>query len=193
MSEDAMKTSSAISSSESSERQCLSFMSLVELAKDVFYGGVLVTDSQSKPIEFRCTSPIKPNPVQKTLYGETLRKHMCVELTAQPIKDALQEQLNVIFIYQTEFWEFRRLIDFPLLLVKKQGEDIVSSPDSQNAESKVISPDPNFDFDPITVTCHPDYPDDMSILPIIGNHIDLIEPFTRIRSAVELVHQKKGQ
>jgi len=54
----------------------LAFLSLVELEKDVFRGGVLVTDAQGKPIEFRCTSAIQPTAVQKTLYGGTLRAHM---------------------------------------------------------------------------------------------------------------------
>ena len=31
-----------------------------------------LTDDLGKPLEFRCTAPVKPNAVQRTLYGQTL-------------------------------------------------------------------------------------------------------------------------
>lgn len=187
-----MKTGSADPDGQPSEIKRLSFVSLVELVEGVFRGGMLVTDMQSKPVEFRCTSPIKPNSVQQTLYGETLKRHMCVELTAQPIKNAVKEELDVVFINQTEFWEFREDIDIPLLLVRRQGEEIVGSSDSHDGESEVVT-SPSSNFDPITVTCHPDHPGDRDILSVIGNQIDFVEPFSRINTAIELVHQRESK
>lgn len=40
----------------------LSFVVLGEVEDGVLRGGILVTDSRGKPVEFRCTSPIRPLP-----------------------------------------------------------------------------------------------------------------------------------
>ena len=54
----------------------LAFVALAEVEEGVLRGGILVTDAQGKPVEFRCTSPIRPNAVQRTLYGGTLMTHI---------------------------------------------------------------------------------------------------------------------
>jgi len=61
----------------------VAFVTLTEVEDDVFRGGILVTDSSGKPVEFRCTSPIRPNAVQRTLYGGTLMPHIAVELVGE--------------------------------------------------------------------------------------------------------------
>ena len=90
--------------------QSLAFISLVELEKDVFRGGVLVTDAQGKPLEFRCTSAIQPTAVQKTLYGGTLNAHMAVELTARPLLNAVKQEYDAVFVTQDDFIELRKAI-----------------------------------------------------------------------------------
>jgi len=35
-------------------------------------GGVLVTDLETRPYEFRVTSPVKPTSIQRILYGKTI-------------------------------------------------------------------------------------------------------------------------
>jgi hypothetical protein len=64
----------------------IAFLSYVETEKGLAgRGAALVTDHVTKPLEFRCTSPIKPNPVQRTLYGETLRSYIAIDLVGQPL------------------------------------------------------------------------------------------------------------
>ena len=48
-------------------------------------GAILVTDEETKPLEFRVTSPIKPTGFQKTLYGDVLLEHILVELISVPL------------------------------------------------------------------------------------------------------------
>jgi hypothetical protein len=43
-------------------------------------GEILVTDGETKPLEFRCTSRIRPSSLQKVLYGKTLDGHMALDL-----------------------------------------------------------------------------------------------------------------
>ena len=55
----------------------LGFLGLMDFAKgDVFRGGILIVDSNGKPVEFRCTSTVKPNALQRALYGDSLMPHL---------------------------------------------------------------------------------------------------------------------
>ena len=61
-------------------------------------GAILVTDADTKPIEFRVTAPIKPTNFQKTLYGDVLLEHILVELAAVPLLSAINEQIDLILV-----------------------------------------------------------------------------------------------
>jgi len=172
----------------------LAFVSLVELKKDVFRGGVLVTDAQGKPLEFRCTSAIQPTAVQKTLYGETLGAHMAVELTARPLLNAVKEKYDAVFVMQGEFIELRKFIQKPLLVVAKQGATLAAQQDSENPVKSELLASPSGKFEPVVLTCHWQHADDIDgRLPYFGalfSRFDLIEPFARIGNALKLVHEK---
>ena len=68
----------------------LAYIILADVEDGVLRGGILVTDAHGKPVEFRCTSPIRPNAVQRTLYGGTLMPHIAVELVGVPLVHAVQ-------------------------------------------------------------------------------------------------------
>ena len=61
-------------------------------------GAILVTDSDTKPLEFRVTAPIKPTSFQKTLYGDVLLEHILVELISLPLLNAINEQVDLIIV-----------------------------------------------------------------------------------------------
>jgi hypothetical protein len=172
----------------------LAFISLVEFEKDVFRGGVLVTDAQGKPLEFRCTSAIQPTAVQKTLYGGTLKAHMAVELTARPLLDAVKEKYDAVLVTQDDFIELRKTIKTPLLVVAKQGSTLATQEDAETPTKSELLASPSGKFEPVVLTCHWQYADDMNqTLPNLGalfSRFDLIEPFARIGSALTLLHEK---
>ena len=61
-------------------------------------GAILVTDSETKPLEFRVTAPIRPTSFQKTLYGDVLLEHILVELISVPLLNAVNEQIDLIVV-----------------------------------------------------------------------------------------------
>ena len=174
--------------------QSLAFISLVELEKDVFRGGVLVTDAQGKPLEFRCTSAIQPTAVQKTLYGGTLNAHMAVELTARPLLNAVKQEYDAVFVTQDDFIELRKAIKKPLLVVAKQGATLARQENAEEPTKSELLASPSGKFDPVVLTCHWQHADDIDqTLPNLGvlfSRFDLIEPFARIGSALTLLHEK---
>jgi hypothetical protein len=61
-------------------------------------GAILVTDAETKPLEFRVTAPIRPTSFQKTLYGDVLLEHILVELISVPLLNAINEQIDLIVV-----------------------------------------------------------------------------------------------
>jgi hypothetical protein len=61
-------------------------------------GAIMVTDADTKPLEFRVTAPIKPTSFQRTLYGDVLHEHILVELISVPLLNAINEQVDLIIV-----------------------------------------------------------------------------------------------
>lgn len=172
----------------------IAFVSLAEVEDGVMRGGILVTDSNGKPVEFRCTSSIHPNSVQRTLYGSTLMPHIAVELVGEPLLQAVQASPDVVLVQQEEFLALRRRTKKPLLLARKQGKDIqVAAESSRKQVVELLSSDSG-KFAPVVVTCHWDYPDDIREckdgLGRVFSNCDLVEPFERVKTALAKVHEQ---
>ncbi|MBW4474021.1 MAG: hypothetical protein KME45_27150 [Stenomitos rutilans HA7619-LM2] len=61
-------------------------------------GAILVTSIDTKPLEFRITSPVRPQPLQTTLYGELLKEHIAVDLTGLPLLSAVDNKPDLILV-----------------------------------------------------------------------------------------------
>jgi hypothetical protein len=171
----------------------LAFISLTEIDKDIFRGGILITDLRGKPLEFRCTSAIQPNNVQKTLYGSTLQPHMSVELVGLPLLKSISEKPNVIMIQQAEFLDMRISVAQPVLLLSRQGVTLTVAESGQLKTVRELINSPSGKFEPIVVTSHWEYGADLRItqqLRTLCTSIDLMEPFDRIQHAIKFVHDK---
>ena len=172
----------------------LAFIMLAEVEDSVLRGGILVTDAHGKPVEFRCTSPIRPNSVQRTLYGSTLMPHIAVELVGTPLVQAVQASPDVVLVQQEEFLLLRTRCDKPLLLARRQGQDMqVSEADSRSQPEELLS-SPSGRFAPVIVTCHWDFADDIvkckEGLGWTFANCDLVEPFERVRTALATLHEQ---
>jgi hypothetical protein len=76
----------------------IAFLDVYPIDDSVIMGAVMVTDADTKPLEFRVTSPVKPTNFQKILYGNVLKEHILVELLAVPLINALNEELDLIVV-----------------------------------------------------------------------------------------------
>jgi len=172
----------------------LAFVTLMEVEDGILRGGILVTDDHGKPVEFRCTSPIRPNPVQRTLYGGTLMPHIAVELVGKPLVQAVQAALDVVLVQNEEFLSLRTRCDKPLLLARRQGEDMQLSEDSDKSRPEEVLSSPSGKFAPVVVTCHWDYPNDIAQckegLGWMFSNCDLVEPFERVKTALATLHEQ---
>jgi hypothetical protein len=80
-------------------------------------GGLLVTDEQTRPLEFRCTSPIRPNTYQKLLYGKTLISYIFIDLIGVPLISSAREIADVVLVDDAKFLPARPRVNLPVLFV----------------------------------------------------------------------------
>ena len=168
----------------------LAFIETYDLPDDGgIMGAILVTDSDTKPIEFRVTAPIKPTNFQKTLYGDVLREHILVELVAVPLLDAVNENIDII------------LAKDPLFLGanNKQGVRVVrvfsdNNDKSYDGEAEAIK-SPSSESGELLIEINKKFASELAdiiskLTPISESRL-LIEPFDRLKTACEQVNLQK--
>lgn len=64
---------------------CLGFLTVLENAELGFLGGYLLLNAAGRPLEFHCTAPIRPNRTQEILYGPTLQPFLFGEQIGQTL------------------------------------------------------------------------------------------------------------
>jgi hypothetical protein len=64
----------------------LAFIDVAVFSDASIRGGILTTDIQTRPYEFRITSPIKPTQMQQILYGTSLKDYVYGELICAPLE-----------------------------------------------------------------------------------------------------------
>jgi len=174
----------------------IAFLGYMEFDSGASYrGAILITDDWGKPLEFRCTAPVKPNPVQRTLYGQTLLPHVLVELIGVPLLQAVQERPEIIVVQESLFLNLRHKKDLPVVRLRRQGADVkLSSEEGEKTKPFVMSSESG-KFDPIIVEVHWQFAGDMDYsrekLRELFGRWDLVEPFERLTKGLEYVHQQK--
>lgn len=147
-------------------------------------GAILITDIDTKPYEFRITSPVRATNFQKVLYGNTLEDYMYIELISIPLIKELREDVDLLLVSSPPLLRIRPKISIPVALVS--GDSI---PDSENSNGD----DSNGKL--LTITTHDDFPRENSVahsllVPIMQKR-DLLEPFERIKIALTEAHKQK--
>lgn len=149
-------------------------------------GGILITDIDTKPYEFRITSPVRASFFQRALYGSTLEDYMHIELIGVPLIRELREDVDLIIISSPPLLRTRPKISVPVALITSETNLISDNPDKENGSSNGKL---------MTITTHDEFPAENSIaqsilLPIMQKR-DLLEPFERVRIALTEAHKQK--
>ncbi|MBI9073029.1 MAG: hypothetical protein JEY94_15615 [Melioribacteraceae bacterium] len=153
-------------------------------------GVVMVTDTDTKPLEFRVTAPIKPSNFQKILYGSVLKEHISVELVAVPLLGAIKEEVDIIFVRDPLF----------LGANNKQQTRVVRVFNDNDKASKIATKAEeiknfNAEAGKVYIETSKKFEDELPQLKDMINGVaesrDLIEPFERLKLACEQVYQKR--
>jgi hypothetical protein len=128
-----------------------------------YSGGYLVTNQWGRPLEFRLSTPVRPNRVQQILYAETLEPYICGDLIGKTLVEKTTTPVQFVATDTPAALDLRRRLDIPVVLL-----DLTSG----GADFRV----------------HPNFPQDRAAVEGIlggeGDGIHLSEPFIRIREAM---------
>lgn len=153
----------------------LAFMEVTIFSDGAIRGGILTTDIETRPFEFRVTSPIKPTQVQQILYGSSLKDYVYGELICAPLVKATKEKISMVLVKEIFLISMRPLISVPVIIVRSDN-----SVANEGIRSVSFSP-------------HQSFRNELSfaqtiLTPVIQKH-DLLEPFERLKLALNEVHR----
>ena len=92
----------------------LGFMETMEVDGRGHIGGLLITNQNGRPLEFQCTTPVKPNRTQEILFGETLRPWLLGELIGGTLLDRVSIKPNIIMTSNPDLLELRNHTTIPM-------------------------------------------------------------------------------
>lgn len=152
-------------------------------------GAILITDDQTKPIEFRVTSPIRPTALQKTLYGKILFEHILVELVALPLLSSIKQKPNILIVRDPIFLNANGKQDKIIVRIFKEDE---------NRYNLKVEPEQLSSIDGSFESVHLETSENMidklnevrRMLSDIFSKRNLLEPFERVTLACRQVHSK---
>lgn len=147
-----------------------------------YVGGLLVTNSWGRPLEFRLSTAVQPNKVQQILYGGTLQPFICADLIGKTLVDKTAVPLQLLLTDREPVLELRLKIETPVAWLAPADDPLAVALAKGGAEVRAAA-------DGIgPVLSHPRFGDDVaairSILDRLDATIDLSEPFARIREAM---------
>lgn len=180
-----------------SDQSGLLFLDMYSFDSDTMRGAALVTDLLTEPLEFRCTSPIRPTKLQKTLWGGRLIGHVAAQLIGKPLVGALTSGVKLAVIRKPEFLEVRPLIEIPVVQILRNEEISKASPvASQRNNGDDLIEGGGGKFEPVVLKVHRDYELDFTsareLLSEVFRSFNVLEPFERITTALQMVHQQES-
>jgi hypothetical protein len=156
----------------------LGFLTAVEDAERGVVGGLLVTNRFGRPLEFQCTTPVKPNRTQQILYGPTLRPFLLAEVIGRTLVEKVGIKPHLVLVESPELLELRAHVDLPVAgLVPTES---IPATDEEASAALVLGRQ--------QLQFHAEFPSDQPGIASRADQVpdtaDLLEPFERIREAL---------
>jgi len=193
-----------VESDKHNSKPAIGFLTVIEHPQHGLFGGYLVLNLAGRPLEFHCTAPIKPNRAQQILYGPTLESFLYGEQIGATLLGHAKTGPIVVCTDREPVLSLGDLVDLPVALVLPPDE----APQSGGSGSEVQSAGPVLRVD----AAHARGPRLVTFelgrnrlalsqskadarkrlteqLGEAGGALDLWEPFTRIREAIEEAQQ----
>jgi hypothetical protein len=152
--------------------KALAFLDIVSFEDGAaIRGGCLVTDGFTRPIEFRVSGAIRPTSLQKVLYGDTLHEYVCNDLIGVPMLQSLESKPGMVLVRDAEFLKLRPRVEVAVLWVRAtvDGQYVLQSFPGYEQEAEA----------------------GLEALPRRLRGRNILEPFTRIRNALDEAHNLK--
>lgn len=146
-----------------------------------YLGGLLVTNTWGRPIEFRLSTAVQPNRVQQILYGNTLTEYLCAELIGKTLIDKTATPVHLVVTDTIHCLPIRSRVDVPAIAALPEA----GLPASNVDRPLTAIPHARCSL-PLIMDARwaDDEPLIRAILDRVDAALDLAEPFARIREAM---------
>ncbi len=152
-------------------------------------GAILVTDAETKPLEFRVTAPIKTTNFQKTLYGDVLLEHILVELISLPLINAISEEIDLILVKDPLFLGANNKQGVRVIRVHNESGQNTSKKNNQDVH--IIGTNGSTLYIETSKKYESELTEIKEQMNSLAENRNLLEPFDRLKEACEQVHLQK--
>ncbi len=154
---------------------------------DFVSGGVLVVDESTKPVEFRTTTDVKIDELQKILYGQALKEVLFKERFAIDLIQSLKEEFDIVLTREKNILSIRKDIEKPVGFLQKydpfKAVDKFSHKIVNLAEK----------FEPLLFTISREDEKQLiyfsKALQEIYKTFNIMEPFSRVQKGLEYLYE----
>lgn len=155
----------------------LGFLTTIECPDGALIGGLLVTNHFGRPLEFQCTTPVKPNRTQEVLYGPTLVPFLIGEVIGQTLVDKMNVKPSLVLVEQEQAMELQNHTSIPVAILT----DVEQSREDNEAYFTEEIGRNRLRFDAAHQSGRPAFEKTSQQIP---KDADLGEPFERVREAL---------
>ncbi|WP_146429379.1 hypothetical protein [Blastopirellula retiformator] len=182
------------------------YLTVVEDEQHGLFGGYLLLNSNGRPLEFHCTTPVRANRAQEILYGPTLREYLCGEQIAAALVRKTKLAPRLICTDMTEVLAVRQHVEAPVIAIPAVAAEPPASESTSDAAGQswrvdaphaIAAPKSaaSFALAGADVLVNDAYPQDQAdvagIWETFEARIDLTEPFGRIHEAISEAQQSQ--
>lgn len=176
----------------------LGFLTVVKDAQHGLFGGYLLLNCAGRPLEFHCTAPVKPNRAQQILYGATLEEFLFGEHIGQTLLAQSQLQPLVVCTDCPPALSVRQFSKAPVVLVLDEQSSAETTAaggcDALRADGQRRTVElARFEVGRNRLAVPRAADEDRRLieerLQRWADSLDLLEPFERIRQAIEEAKQ----
>jgi len=120
----------------------LGFLTVIDHPHHGLVGGYLVLNTAGRPLEFQCTTPIKPNRPLEVLYGETLKPFLYGEQIGQTLLNRSKTETAYVLTNVEPALAAQDFVENPLIFVfgtKKTSETVQTARISEELNESLRS------------------------------------------------------
>jgi hypothetical protein len=186
------------------------FLSTLESPEYGYFGGYLIVSPLGRPLEFHCTSPVRPSRAQEILYGPTLQPYLLGEQISGALLQAANSPPRLVLTDSAEMLSSRSLASSPMALVLSRIHANATAMEEQGneaiaivafASSADVSQLRNFDgqidaggYELLLPTGFEAEKHAVAeLVAQLSQHVDLAEPFGRIHEAIREAQRIGGR
>lgn len=170
----------------------IGFLTLHEIEKAGYLGSFLITDFKGIPMEFRCTHSLKPDAIQRSLYGEALLSYIGVEICGRPLIRSTKNKPKLIFVDKPFLLKLDDHASCPIVLVReidREEEHTISANFGLEYQIEVIEPRYK-GFKPLEIVKKGEMKTKTKeLVERLYSEFNILESFERMRKAVESLNQ----